>query len=514
MSLFLLLLLVVTLSCNQQILLTKEVYEIVDPFSEDAIVPGKYLKLHLRNGYLAVIKNWEIDEENQKIIGVGHYFNRRREQITPSNQNIETKFEDCVLVESNQYPNQNFISPALMAVTTFTGIITLPCIADPKSCFGSCPTFYLQEGDTITPQVEAFSSSITKALEATDIDRLSITEGDGNGVFRITVKNEAHETHYIRSVELLAVPKVENSFTHHGDDFFYRIDKINPPISVDGKKDSVLQLFQNQDQWEYFSESDPNDLTAKESKVIHFDLSEGNSSGILITKRQSLMTTYLFYQSLAYMGRRVGNIMAAYERASPWVRKAQSTIYDILGGIEVEVLINDRWIKVGSINEQGPIASDTHLIPINRDASFSQVKLTMSKGLWRIDQVAVCNISERKLEPLVLEPVSVTDRGTKDEGLSKILVDPDSWLVTNPGASHTLEFELPKGEQFDLFLRSKGYYTEWIRSEWLKEENLEMTKLILTNPKKWLRIMAPKYKLVEGEMEDLFWSSKYNRHEY
>ncbi len=53
--------------------------------------------------------------------------------------------------------------------------VTAYCIANPKACFGSCPTFYLEdEGgrEPERPQAEGFSESIARVLEARDIDAL------------------------------------------------------------------------------------------------------------------------------------------------------------------------------------------------------------------------------------------------------------------------------------------------------------------------------------------------------
>jgi hypothetical protein len=216
---------------------------------------------------------------------------------------------------------------------------------------------------------------------------------------------------------------------------------------------------------------------------------------------------------MAYMGSKAGEILAAYERALPLIRNAQKSIYDILGGVEVSVLINGRWRKVGTIEEQGPIASDTHILPVGYNHDFNKVKLTMTKGLWRIDQVSLCNILGEK-EPFVIQPAKLLNKGIEDYGLLKTLIDPESMLVINPGTSYTLVFEIPEIENLSVFLKSQGYYTEWMRDEWLEEENPEMIQLIIKKPYEWLKLMSPKYKLIESEMESLFWSSKFGKIEY
>ncbi len=48
-----------------------------------------------------------------------------------------------------------------------------------------------------------------------------------------------------------------------------------------------------------------------------------------------------------------------------------------------------------------------------------------------------------------------------------------------------------------------------MRQEWIEEENQEMAMMMFLNPQEALKVLAPKYKLVEAEMEDYFWNSKY-----
>ncbi|MEP7228190.1 MAG: hypothetical protein ABI785_12560, partial [Gemmatimonadales bacterium] len=61
----------------------------------------------------------------------------------------------------------------------------------------------------------------------------------------------------------------------------------------------------------------------------------------------------------------------------------------------------------------------------------------------------------------------------------------------------------------ELFLESRGYYLEWMRREWLAEENLALAAQILLDPAGALRTLAPAFKRQEPEMERLFWNSRY-----
>ena len=98
-----------------------------------------------------------------------------------------------------------------------------------------------------------------------------------------------------------------------------------------------------------------------------------------------------------------------------------------------------------------------------------------------------------------------TNKKTREQ-----LMDRNKTLVTFPGDEYVIGYQLPCSEQgYEFFLESKGYYLEWMRDEWLDDENLWMAQMLFINPISALKILAPEYKKVESKMEKTFWSSRY-----
>jgi hypothetical protein len=78
-----------------------------------------------------------------------------------------------------------------------------------------------------------------------------------------------------------------------------------------------------------------------------------------------------------------------------------------------------------------------------------------------------------------------------------------------PGDRYELEYQLPPGNDYELFIDSRGYYLEWMRQEWLADENPLAALRLFADPAGMLRALAPAYKRVEPEMEQIFWRSRY-----
>jgi hypothetical protein len=111
-----------------------------------------------------------------------------------------------------------------------------------------------------------------------------------------------------------------------------------------------------------------------------------------------------------------------------------------------------------------------------------------------------------------LAPTRVERGGQTDSAALRALVDTSKSLVTLPGDTYDLGYQLPPHpERYELFLESRGYYLEWMRREWLAEENLALAAQIFLDPASAVRALAPAFKRREPELERLFWNSRYVR---
>ena len=223
-------------------------------------------------------------------------------------------------------------------------------------------------------------------------------------------------------------------------------------------------------------------------------------------------TSNLMSQSLAYAGRRTGDLLAALERGEPGVEDRVLGISRELGGIEV--LVSDAgasWAPAGEFREAGPIAADQQVIRLGSvDSDDLRVMLRMAQGNWRIDEIRLAHLASR-VEVVSLQPDSVTSRESTDSRALERLTGRDQHLVTVPGDAYRIWFTIPEGEEYQLFLDSRGFYYEWVREDWLEDESALLAASVMLQPREALRTMAPGFEKLEPEMERLFWSSRFRR---
>ena len=318
-----------------------------------------FMKVHMQTGNVYVLETWNMDDARRNIAGYGALFNANRDII--KQDNFQIGLDSIAIIETN------VIKPSgtADALTVFTGItaaVAVYCMANPKACFGSCPTFYIPQ-DTMRPQAEGFSASIAPSLEATDIDALFNAKLTGNE-FEIEMRNEAMETHVVRHVDLLAVPKPKGSRVFYDlNNTFWECDSLFPPVSAISPEGDCLPLILNADGNERFSKTDSTYLGFKEIIELEFEQLPRQSYGLVIGCRQTLLSTYLLYQTFAYMGNDVGHWMAKIERND--IQLSQNPIQKILGGIEVMTQNNTgEWEVTDRLLEYGPLANDIHIIPL------------------------------------------------------------------------------------------------------------------------------------------------------
>lgn len=468
-----------------------------------------FLKAHMRDGRLYVWSDWSIDSTSHAVAGTGLLYDANRRITDRGAHRVD--LDSVALFETNVVR----ASPSVAIMGLVTGIsagVTVFCLTNTKACFGSCPTFYAFDGRHDRLQAEGFSASVAPSLEARDVDALYRARAQ-DGILTLRMVNEAYETHVVRSANLLVVPREPGTriVTDEGH-AFWSVDPPLQPLACVGPEGDCLDGIASFDERERFSLADSTDLATRETVELAWNAPPGGKGqpAIMIASRQSLLQTYLLYQTFAYLGGSVGEWLAKFERGDPLAKRHAGSLVSLLGGIDV--LVPDRfgrWRQVGRILETGPLAADVKIVRLPRGSDPTRVRLRMARGAWRIDYVALTTVTGA-VEPQRLAPREVFHRGTLAVDARRRLLDPDEALVTFPGDEYTLVYRLPDASrEYEFFLESQGYYLEWMREEWIAEENpLEAARLFL-DPAGSLKRLAPRFKRVESDLENAFWRSKY-----
>ncbi len=473
-----------------------------------------FLKAHLKNGDVCILTdNWSVDTNLNIVIGYGTQYDFNRKQTFEGS--IRIPFDSVAIFETN-VKIQNPESGRITALSIMTGldiVLGVICLANPKACFGSCPTFYIHENDNFHyADAEGFTNAISPSLEYDDIDSLN-NHRITNNVFSITMKNEALETHCVKIVKILAYPLEQGERVYQSPtDHFYLCENTHSLSLAQAEDGNITSLLKNQDRQERFSFSDEINLSSKEEIYLTYDnVKKTEDFGLILHFRQTLLTTYLFYSAMGYMGDEVSDIFAILENHGDVRNKFDGSTKE-LGGIEVYIWNDHKqnWVYQDEFFETGPIAINRQFIPLKYSPSSStvKIKLVLNKGLWRIDYAALTNI-KNQVTPIEILPLTTYNKGKLDNKAMSEINSPGKYLLSLPGSEYKFNFELPNANsEYEFFLYSKGYYLEWMREDWIQEKNLKKLRQMVEDPKNYLREEAKSYKQYETIMEQEFWNSK------
>ena len=470
------------------------------------------IKLHLHNGDVVLLSSWLVDS-TQTVIGQGDRFDTDRNPVGSAGATQRIPLDSVALVESDNPTTATSFSAGIYTVwTVFYGAATGVCLADPKGCFGSCPTFYVDGEDTARPRAEGFSSSIARRLEATDIDDLELVRAGGSTV-GLRMLNEAWETHAVRWVRLHAVPTEPGAtiLARH-DGGFQNVTSVRGPEQCRAAGGDCAQSVAVRDGTAWHDVTDGDDLAAPDTMLLTFEHRGEAPAGLVLSARQSFVSTFVLYQTMAWLGVDAGDWLARLERGDPRALAPLGAVESLIGAIVVQQERADgSWHTVARFAEHGPIATDRQVIalPSWETAAPRRVRLIYAKGNWRIDHAALAELGEM-VTPVTLSAVHAWRSGQHAGDVRAALADSSDYTVTFPGDSVAMRFELPRAApEYALFLESRGYYLEWMRGEWLAEGDATMAALLMRSPREALRQMAPLYKSREANYETMFWASRF-----
>jgi hypothetical protein len=441
-----------------------------------------------------------------EVIGDGLRYDIDRVVIRQGPQRVA--IADVALFETNVKKVAPQIA-GIAVISLLSAAVTVACLANPKACFGSCPTFYVEDGGRDLIEAEGFSASIAPSLEATDVDALWGARPPARRVV-LRVTNEALETHVIRRAELLAAERPPGTrVVADGAGQPWQVSGLRAPAACRAADGDCLAAVAAWDDRERWSGVDGTDLATREELELDFPDAPEGQLALVVGFRQTFLSTFLLYQGLAFLGTQATATLAQLERGDPALIAQARDFQRVLGGIEVQARgAGGAWQTVGELDETGPIASDVQLLRLPAGTDARQLRLRLTRGHWRLGMLALARV-DGAARVTRLAPVDLRTRGRANPAALRGLRGAQP-LITLPGDEHELVYQLPGDpEGFELLLSSRGYYLEWMRQEWLADEDPLAAALLLKAPAAAMRWLAPRFKAMEPRMEEMFWRSRY-----
>jgi hypothetical protein len=450
-----------------------EVHEVDPPVETVQLtVP---VKAHLANGDVVLFRNGAMVTPDS-VLGTGIRYALVLRDSTPT---IGVPLDSIAALESFTGGRYGGESAALSAGGTVaaigvgaaaTGLLMV-------ALFGSCPTVYAPSQGAEALQAELFSYSIAPLFEMRDVDGLRTDPSPGGSV-TLTIRNEALETHYLNHLEILEVELEpdQSIFPDIRGRPVVTAAALRPPIRavVRSERDVATELSRV-DGIELRSTTERIEAALegdfRDTLELVFPAPGTDSVALVVQVRNSLLNTVLFYDVMLGAGSRsVQWLGGDMDRIGP--AASMGRWYSDVMGIRVSVLRDHAWVPVGRIPDVGPIAWKQVAVPFETTPGKQvRVRLEYLVDGYRLDAVELASAA-RAVTPRTIPVHSVEGpNGASRPDLVDRLRDPDgAYLVTGPGDRFRVRFEAgPSDARRGLLLASQGYYTEWVRAEWIRD---------------------------------------------
>ena len=373
---------------------------------------------------------------------------------------------------------------ALAALAVLTAVVFIGLL----SCFLSggdlCPAdmFYgpmeSYSESRVVLDAEAFLYTIVPLAEERDVNRIGVDMG-ADGVIQLELRNDAFRTQYINHVELLEVRHGSDRAAYPNEEGrILLVGETTAAVSaIDRYGLDRLGELSARDGTAFFSSDARIRAVTAEDFRDHVDLAfprpDSQSAALVLRLRNSLLNTLLFQDlMLASQGAQALDWLGAELADTKQVTELDGWFQATLG-LEISVRGPGGWERVARVADSGPLAWEEVAIQLPvPEGEELRVRLSFLADEWRIDYAGLAEEVEFA-EPTVAALARVAPlSGAHDPELAAELARPDEdYVVMIPSGAISLESEplgAYSGDERTFFLSSQGYYTEWIRPDWIR----------------------------------------------
>jgi hypothetical protein len=199
---------------------------------------------------------------------------------------------------------------------------------------------------------------------------------------------------------------------------------------------------------------------------------QSDSAAVVLRMRNSLLNTVLLYD---YMLGRAG--LEAVDWLGGTLERLGTAVetgrwYQSRMGMRVEVWDGGAFRPAGRIGDSGPLAwkQVALVVPVPPNETRLRMRVSFLTDQWRIDRIRVA-ASIRRPETRTVPLARILDRDGLDlpEATAAAITPDARYLETGPGTVVQAVFEPgPASGPRTFLLASQGYYTEWIRPDWIR----------------------------------------------
>jgi len=461
---------------------------------QDAQIHNQPIRLLTTDSKTYTLDQFSIN--NESISGSGHV----NDGDVEKSFNGDLPFSDIIFIErlKPSFWQGFWIVPASLGVGAGLASLLQPQEFTIERVSGSCPFIYSYDGSEYHLEAEAFSTSISKALEAQTYHHLPSLKSQENKL-KIRIANERPETHIFNSIQLYAVDShnVSSIVLDNKNRAWPISNRITPVTATDHFGQNILKKVSTKDK-QYWKTNYKNVYTEadfRDELTLSFDIPDEQSTATFIVEAiNSDLINDVYSAAGAIIGEESLNFYNSLENNPAlknfflrWIEKSS---------LKIELLTTSGWEKAGSIRPEANEVSFQRAIRIGKLENARKpltIRVSSLMDVWHIDALSIDLFAKEslKMHPLEMTLVKASNKqvghrkaiGAIDTTYSLLM--PADYLDIEFDASQTLNMQNPQ-----YIFSARGYLYEWFPkvnnpfnsnlTEWFKDVN-QQDKIALFN---------------------------------
>ena len=334
---------------------------------------------------------------------------------------------------------------------------------------GSCPFIYSYNGSEYRLEAEAFSTSVSKALEAETFHVLPSLKPAKNEL-KVRLSDERPETHVVNSVHLFAVDA--------GNAASVVLDTKNlawpvfhplaPTSAFDRSGKNILDRVAATD-GKYWR-TDLQDATTvkgfRDTVIVTFDIPQDSSEGLLlIDALNSDLVSEVYRSASAVLGDQTLLFYHQLEQDPELQELVREGVRKT--SLRIEVKKRSGWVEVGTLQPQAdvvPFTRAVHLEHLDQIEYPLTLRFTSMMDVWHIDALSV-DISSGK--PLLKQPLKLASAiNSRDSTVQQAVGNTDSvYTILLPPDHIDVTFDSSPSDTMlhpVYVFSAQGYLYEWL----------------------------------------------------
>ncbi|GAB1350281.1 hypothetical protein MASR1M107_24960 [Ignavibacteriales bacterium] len=384
--------------------------------------------------------------------------------IADTDSLVELKAEDVLyLIVEKEDLLMSFIG-SIGLVSAVLAVAFLVALAAKKSC----PFIYSFDGEKYAFDAEPLGGAISKVFERTDYSKLeNLKEVDG--LYKLKITNEVHETEYIDEMSLIIVDHPKNTIAvmNNNGDIFALNEGEKVSYAVDQKGNDLKPFLIEDDMIAWQTKMPVSDTTLKKHKInFGFKKKQGAQKGWLV---YNVGTTHwgstMISEMLGLHGKNLEEHYRNLDKKGEYYNTTMNFLQrEELYEMNLYLKENNKWESKGILQGGGPFKTEKRVIELDLSKTndeFIEFELNPPVGFWTLDNFSLCFDEPGTTNSTEVKVSKTVTHDGKD--ISTIISKSDETYHQMPttGDWFTAEYDAPKtkpGMTRSVFMKTKGWY--------------------------------------------------------